>query len=101
VTNLPIACSLTPAAVRVRREGLLSDLVRRAAAHVELQDGHRLQFAAEDDALFTIARAVNAERQYCRFLRFDVTVEPDSGPISLEPPGPPGTCEFLSALLDT
>jgi len=101
VTNLPIACSLTPAAIRARREGLLSELLRRASAHQELQDGHRLEFAAEDDALFTIARAVNAERQCCRFLRFHVTVEPDGGPILLELSGPPGTREFLSALLDS
>lgn len=101
MTDIPIACTLTPAAIRARREGLLSELLRRATAHQELQDGHRLQFAAEDDALFTIARAVNAERQCCRFLRFQVTVEPDGGPISLELTGPAGTREFLSALLES
>lgn len=101
MTNLPIACTLSPAAVRARREGLLSELLRRATAHQELQDGHRLHFAADDDTLFTIARAVNAERQCCRFLRFRITVEPDGGPISLELTGPAGTREFLSALLDS
>ena len=101
MTDVPIACSLTPKAIRARRQGLLSELVRRATVHQELQDGHRLQFAADDDdALFTIARAVDAERHCCRFLRFRVTVEPDGGPISLELTGPAGTREFLSALLD-
>ena len=47
-----------------------------------------------------IARAVDAERQGCRFLRFRITVEPDGGPIVLELTGPPGTREFISALLD-
>jgi hypothetical protein len=101
VTNLPIACTLTPAAVRARREGLLSELLRRATAHQELHDGHRLQFAAEEDALFLIARAVDAERQCCRFLRFCLTVEPDGGPITLELTGPAGTREFVSALLES
>ena len=101
MTNLPIACTLTPAAVRARREGLLSELLRRAIAHQELQDGHRLQFTAEEDALFLIARAVDAERQCCRFLRFCLTVEPDGGPISLELTGPTGTREFVSALLES
>ena len=100
MTNLPIVCTLSPAAIRARREGLLSELVRRATAHEVLEDGHRLQFAADDDALFVIARAVDAERQCCRFLRFRVTVEPDGGPISLELTGPAGTREFVSALLD-
>ena len=101
MTDLPIACSLTPAAIRARREGLLSELLRRATVHQELQDGHRLEFAAgDDDALLTIARAVIAERHCCRFLRFRVTVEPDGGPISLELTGPAGTREFVSALVD-
>lgn len=101
MTNLPIACTLPPAAIRASREGLLSELLRRANSHEETEDGHRLHFAPDDDALFTIARAVNAERQCCRFLRFRVTVEADGGPISLELTGPAGTREFLSALLDS
>jgi hypothetical protein len=100
MTDLPVACTLTPTAVRVRREGLLSELLRRAEAHEELPEGRRLQFAAEETTLATIVQAVNAERQCCRFLRFHITVEPDGGPISLELTGPPGTREFLSALLD-
>ena len=101
MTNLPVACTLSPAAVSARREGLLSELLRRANSHEETEDGYRLHFAADDDALFTIARAVNAERQCCRFLRFRVTVEPDGGPMSLELTGPAGTREFLTALLDS
>lgn len=101
MTNLPIACTLTPAAIRARREGLLSELVRQASSQEETEDGYRLHFAADDDTLFTIARAINAERQCCRFLRFRVTVEPDGGPMSLELTGPAGTREFLSALLDS
>ena len=45
--------------------------------------------------------AVEAQRQCCRFLRFEITVEPDGGPISLELSGPPGTREFIAALLDS
>jgi hypothetical protein len=51
VTNLPIACTLAPAALRARREGLLTELLRLATIHEELSDGHRLQSAADDDAL--------------------------------------------------
>ena len=50
--------------------------------------------------LSAIAETIEAERQCCRFLRFSVTVEPDGGPISLELTGPPGTREFVSAILD-
>ena len=66
----------------------------------ELPNGYSLQFAAERDVLSEIARTVENERQYCRFLRFAVTVEPDDGPITVELPGPAGTKEFLAAMLD-
>jgi hypothetical protein len=100
MSDLPIFCTLTPAALKARREGLLSELLRLAQAHEELPQGHRLRFAATDDMLSNIARAIDAERQCCRFLRFSITVEPDGGPISLELSGPPGTREFVSALFD-
>lgn len=37
--------------------------------------------------------------QCYRFLQFEVTVEPDSGPIVLTITGPPGTADFLDALI--
>ena len=102
MANLPIMCTLTPAALNARREGMLTQLLRRAQAHEELPQGHRLRFGAtDDDILTTIAQAIDAERQCCRFLRFSVTVEPDGGPVFLELTGPPGTREFVSALLDS
>jgi hypothetical protein len=100
MSDLPIACSLTPAAFNARKYGLLSDLLKRAQSHEELPQGHRLEFVPSDDTLATIARTIEAERQCCRFLRFRVTVEPDGGPIALELTGPPGTREFMTALFD-
>jgi hypothetical protein len=97
--KVPVACTLGPAALNARRQGLLGDLLRRANRHEELADGHRLSFAASDDIVGLLARAIDAERHCCRFLSFRVTVEPDEGPILLELTGPEGTREFLSALL--
>jgi hypothetical protein len=36
----------------------------------------------------------------CRFLRFTITVEPDEGAVILDLTGPPGTREFVAALLE-
>ena len=44
MNELPVVCTLGPAALKARREGLLANLVRRADAHEELPDGHRLRF---------------------------------------------------------
>jgi hypothetical protein len=99
MSSLPVVCTLGPAALKARREGLLADLLRRAASHEELADGLRLHFPVDDDILEVIARTIDAERRCCRFLRFRVTVEPDEGPIVLDLTGPEGTRDFLSALV--
>ena len=100
MTDLPVACTLGPAALKARRANLLGALLHRADERRELPNGYRLQFAPEGDVLSEIARTVDAERQCCRFLRFTVTVEPDDGPIALDLTGPAGTREFLAAMLD-
>jgi hypothetical protein len=100
MADLPVACTLGPAALQARRENLLNGLLRRAKETRELPNGYSLQFAAESDALSEIARTVDNERQCCRFLRFTVTVEPDDGPITVDLTGPAGTREFLAAMFD-
>jgi hypothetical protein len=97
----PIVCSLTPDTLRARREGLLAELVRRAEGRDELPQGLRLRFSPPaEETLCAIAKVVEAERHCCRFLRFVVTIEPDGGPMLLELSGPPGTREFVAALLE-
>ena len=100
MADLPVACTLSPAALKARKENLLNVLLHRADERHELPDGYRLRFAAERDTLSMIARTVDMERQCCRFLRFTVTVEPNDGPIALDLTGPAGTREFLAAMLD-
>jgi hypothetical protein len=99
MAELPIACTLTPETLRTRREGLLTDLVRRAERRKDLSDGLHLEFAPSGDTIALIARVVEAERHCCRFLRFGMTVEPDGGPVFLDLTGP-GARDFISALLE-
>jgi hypothetical protein len=95
----PIACSLDPASLTTRRAGLLADLLRHARDRDALGDGLRLTFDPSSATLDLIARTIDAERQCCRFLRFDLTIEPDLGAFVLDLTGPPGTSEFLRDLL--
>ena len=99
--DLPVACTLSADALKTRRQGLLSALLGRAEYHEELPDGHRLRFASAPDTLSLLARTVEAERECCRFLTFQIVVEPEGGPIWLELTGPPGTREFVSALFES
>ena len=99
-SDLPIVCSLTPEALQARQLGLLSELLDLAEGREPLPEGMHLRFAAAPATLSAIARAVEAERDCCRFVRLSITVEPDDGPMLLDLTGPPGTREFLAALFD-
>ena len=100
MADVPIACTLSPDALKTRRDGLLADLFQRAEDHELTEHGLRLRFPPATEVVATIARVVDAERLCCRFLRFVITVEPDGGAVSLELSGPPGTREFIAGLLD-
>ena len=97
--DLPVVCTLTPDTIATRKAALLPGLVRRAVSREETATGMRLKLPG--NALSAVMETVDAERQCCRFLRFEITVEPGGGPIWLELAGPPGTREFLSALLES
>ncbi len=100
MANLPIACTLGPAALKARREDLLGGLVRRAAERLDVTNGYRVRFDPCEDIVSAIAKVIEVERQCCRFLSFELTIEPDDGPIWLEFTGPAGTREFLAGMLD-
>jgi hypothetical protein len=96
---LPVACALTPAQLSERREELLSGLIRAATGRCELNEGFRYSFAADGGIVQTIARTIEMERICCPFLRFQLTIEPAHGPITLEVTGPSGTRELLDSLV--
>ena len=79
---------------------MLPGLAARADSREELPDGYRLTFAASSETLQAITDVIDAERRCCRWLRLQVTVEPDGGPIALTLSGPEGARDFLSALFD-
>jgi len=97
MADLPLVCTLDSGTLEARREQLLPGLIAAADSRGTLTDGVRLRFP-DADILPRVLQVVDAERKCCRFLRFEVTLEPDLGPIWLTVSGPPGTREFLAAL---
>jgi hypothetical protein len=95
-----VICTLTPGEVVAHRPNLLPALASRAMIRTPTVDGYRLRFDATDDLVRAIGETIDAERQCCRFLRFDLVVMPDGGPIELTLSGPTGTRAFLAAILD-
>jgi hypothetical protein len=100
MNDLPIACTLGPAAVKARQQDLLGGLVRQALERVDIPDGYRVRFAPADGLLARIGSVIETERQCCRFLTFRLTTEADNGAIWLEFSGPPGAREFLAGMLE-
>ena len=96
--DLPIACTLTPDALSARKAGLLARVLLQATERVDIENGVCLRFPAGSFA--DVAAVIDAERACCRFLQFTLVVEPDGGPLSLTLTGPPGTRDFVDALLD-
>ena len=97
MADLPIDCTLDSGTFNARREQLLPGLIAAADSREVLTDGLRLRFP-NPDILPRVLQVVDTERKCCRFLRFEVTLEPDLGPLWLTVIGPPGTREFLAAL---
>ncbi|MGD9690395.1 MAG: hypothetical protein AB7K52_13745 [Phycisphaerales bacterium] len=94
----PMVCTLTPEQLSATREGLLPGLLKRAEKREALPNGHRMTFSPKPGLLAEIAGIIEQERGCCRFLKFDLTVEPSSGPITFDVTGPAGTREMLDSL---
>jgi hypothetical protein len=99
LSELPIACTLTPGELAQRRESLLARLVAGAKRVERLERGLRFELAGDAESLRVAFAAIEAERRCCRFLRFDLELAPDLGPVVLTVDGPAGTRELLESVL--
>ena len=96
-----LAClpAAIPTAERKAHFALARELVEeRAAERVALPNGFGIRFPP--DALEAVARFVANERKCCPFLSFELTLEPDAGPLWLRMTGPEGTRAALDAELN-
>ena len=98
MTHPPIACRLTDAELRARREGLLARARASVIASAWAEDGLTLEFDTALATLATVLEVVQVERQCCPFLRFQLDAGPDGHPLTLVITGPPGTRAFLESL---
>jgi len=79
--DLPIACTLAPEELRRGREALLPGVIARWEAHERVAGGFRFRFTPDTELMAALARMIDAERRCCRFLCFQLTAEPDEGPV--------------------
>lgn len=94
----PIACTLSTEALAERRHDLLAHLCPHIQEAKPLDSGYAWRFDGSQERWTQLSAFVQAERQCCSFLRFQLTAEPENGPLWLEATGPAGTRAFLDAL---
>jgi len=97
--EISIACTLTDAEFR-EREALLLGRFKAAVSQVtELADGFAFSAPGEKEWISILAEVITAERECCPFLRFELTAEPNLGPVTLSVTGPVAAKPFLKKLL--
>ena len=95
MTALPVACQLTDAEFRARRNGILSTVRGMVVSAAWKGEGLTLELPASPAALASALELIAAERACCPFLRFDLQTGPGDAPTRLTITGPNGSQEFL------
>jgi hypothetical protein len=74
---------------------LIQELFQAAEQIESFDQGIEARFSGNPEWLRKITNLAVIERESCQFLRFEVTAEPELGPILLRITGPIGTGDFL------
>jgi hypothetical protein len=97
--EIPVACCLSDEGLRNREATLLAQFKAAVIESEELDDGYLYRVLGDKKSLALIAELITAERECCPFLKFDLSMEPGVGPVSVRMTGPAGTKEFLKSIL--
>ena len=81
--NIPIVCSLSPDQLAHRREHLIRELFQKTLERNELPDGFEFVFPSSEAVLAEVVEFIAFERKCCQFLRFELALERQQGPIHL------------------
>jgi len=93
----PLACDMTAIPVEQRPVHLTKsrELFSKIQETRELSNGYEFRFADESEVLKRLAEFVSLEKLCCPFLRFEIEVEAESGPVWLRLTGREGVKEFI------
>ena len=97
--EIPVACCLSDEELRKREATLLAQFKAALIGNEELNDGYLFQVPGDKKWITLLAELIVAERECCPFLKFEVSMEPGTGPVSVRMTGPAGTKEFLRSIL--
>ena len=94
-----IACSLTDADFRYRKANLL-DRFRSAVIETgELPEGYTFRLPGDSGSIRLVSELIEAERECCPFLAFEVVALPNMGAVIVRVTGSAGTKEFVRTVM--
>jgi hypothetical protein len=96
--DIRVACCLSDAELRKRAATLVARLESAVLATEELPDGYVFRVPGDKKWMAVVCEAIVAERECCPFLTFELTAQPNMGPVSVRVTGPAGTKEFLKMI---
>lgn len=96
-TESPLACDMTaiPADQRPVHLATSRELFSKIKEFRELPDGYEFRLADGPDLLTKLGEFISLERLCCPFLRFNVEVEAEGGPVWLRLSGREGVKDFI------
>ena len=99
VSTITIACNLNALSVeeRVRRSTLANRLRAHRQEVIETATGYAVRLPDDPSADNEAFELSLLERRCCPFLRIDLTMAPNAGPVWLTLSGGPGVKAFLAA----
>jgi hypothetical protein len=97
--DIRVACCLSDAELRKRVTTLLAGFESAVIATEELPDGYVFRLPGDKKWMGILRKAIAAERECCPFLTFELTTQPNTGPVSVRVTGPAGTKDFLKRIL--
>jgi hypothetical protein len=96
--DMPIACCLTSAELREREATLLARFRSGVIETEELSDGYAFRVPGDRQWVAITAEIIAAERECCPFLTFELTAQPNMGPVIVRVTGPAGTKDVLKTI---
>jgi hypothetical protein len=86
--EVPVACCLSDEELRKREATLLAQFKAALIGSEELIDGYVFHVPGDKKWIALLAELIVAERECCPFLKFELSMEPGAGPVSVRMTGP-------------
>ena len=92
-------CTLSPGALSDRMSQV-EKLIVSSTETRELDDGYEFRFPGDPEWSARILELIHSERRCCRFLTFELSFEPELGPLWLRVRGSAQVKSFLETVME-